>query len=250
MDLGLKGKRAFIMGATRGIGRAIAEQFLAEGVNIAICARDAVAVEETVAVLQGKGARAIGSAVDVADHVALSALIESSAAELGGIDILIANVSVGNGAEKWDAAFNTDLMGTVRACEAVIPHMEKAGGGAIVMISTTAAFEVWNGAHAYGVFKAGLMNYAKNLADLQASKQIRVNSLAPGPVYFEGGAWSDIEVQLPDFFSKIQGSIPMGRMGTPADIAKAATFLVSDAAAYITGVTLTVDGGRTRAVDF
>jgi NAD(P)-dependent dehydrogenase (short-subunit alcohol dehydrogenase family) len=250
MDLGLKGKSAVITGATRGIGRAIAEQLLSEGVNLAICARDVAAIEEAVAELQGKGAKVIGAPVDVADQAKLGAFIEQAAVELGGIDILIANVSVGNGPEKWEAAFDTDLMGTVRACEAVIPHMEKAGGGAIVMISTTAAFEVWNGAHAYGVFKAGLMNYAKNLADLQASKQIRVNSLAPGPVYFEGGAWTGIEVQHPDFFAKIKGSIPMGRMGSPADVAKAVTFLVSDAAAYITGVTLTVDGGRTRGVDF
>lgn len=250
MDLGLKGKRAIITGATRGIGRAIAEQFLSEGVDLAICARDAAAIDEAVAELQGRGAKVIGSAVDVADHAALAAFIDNAAAQLGGIDILISNVSVGNGPEKWEAGFTVDLMGTVRACEAVIPHMDKAGGGAIVMISTTAAFEVWNGAHAYGAFKAGLMNYAKNLADLQAPRQIRVNSLAPGPVYFVGGAWPDIEVQHPDFFAKVKGSIPMGRMGSPADIAKAATFLVSDAAAYITGITLTVDGGRTRAVDF
>lgn len=249
MDLGLAGKRAIITGATRGIGRAIAEHLLAEGVSLAICARDQAAVDEAVAALQG-GPKVVGAAVDVGDAEALKAWVESAAEELGGIDIFVSNVSVGNGPEKWEAAFNADLMGTVRGCEAVIPHMEKAGGGAIVMISTTAAFEIWNGAHAYGVFKAGLMNYAKNLAELQAPKQIRVNSLAPGPVYFEGGAWTNIEVQFPDFFAKVKGSIPMGRMGSPADIAKAVTFLVSDAAAYITGVTLTVDGGRTRAVDF
>lgn len=249
MDLGLAGKRAIVTGATRGIGRAIAEHLLAEGVSLAICARDQAAVDEAVAALQG-GPQVIGAAVDVGDADALKAWIDSAAETLGGVDIFVANVSVGNGPEKWEAAFNADLMGTVRGCEAVIPYMEKAGAGAIVMISTTAAFEVWNGANAYGAFKAGLMNYAKNLAEIHAPKQIRVNTVAPGPVYFEGGAWTNIEVQNPDFFNKIKGSIPMGRMGSPADIGKAVTFLVSDAASYITGITITVDGGRTRAVDF
>ncbi len=250
MELGLQGKRAIITGATRGIGRAIAEQLLAEGVDLAICARSPEAVEAAVSELSAIGPRVIGAAVDVANAAAYTDWIEGAAKELGGVDIFVSNVSVGNGPDKWQAAFEADVMSTVRGCEAVIPHMEQAGGGSIVMISTTAAFEVWNGAHAYGAFKAGMMNYAKNLADIHAPKQIRVNSVAPGPIYFEGGAWTNIEVEHPDFFDKILSSIPMGRMGSPADIAQAVTFLSSDAARYITGTTLTVDGGRTRAVDF
>ena len=250
MDLGLAGKRAIVTGATRGIGRAIAETLLREGVSLAICARDAAAVTAAISQLSQIGPKVLGAAVDVADGAQLKSWIDQMAIELEGIDIFVPNVSVGNGPEKWNAAFHTDLMGTVRGCEAVIPYMEQAGGGAIVMISTTAAFEVWNGANAYGVFKAGLMNYAKNLADIHAPKQIRVVSLAPGPVYCEGGAWPNIKTSNPAFFDKVVASIPLGRMGDPQDIAKAVAFLASDAASFITGVTLTADGGRTRAVDF
>ncbi len=249
MDLGLNGKRAIVTGSTRGIGRAIAEHLLAEGCAVAICARKQDEVDEAVTALSAHG-RVIGRAVDVGNEAANVAWINDAAAELGGLDIFVPNVSVGGGPDKWQAVFEVDVMGTVRGCEAAVPHLKAAGGGAIVLISSTAAFEVWRAPQAYGVMKAGMINYAKNLGDTVAKDQIRVNTVAPGPVYFEGGAWPNIAVQFPDFFKEINDSIPMGRMGAPADIAKAVTFLVSDAAAYITGVTLTVDGGRTRGVDF
>lgn len=250
MELGLKGKRAIVTGGSRGIGKAIAAQLAASGVDVAICARTAETVAETVAELSATGSKVIGGAVDVADPVSFPAWIEAAVAELGGVDIFVANVSVGNGPNLWQQTFEADVMSTVRACETVIPHMKTAGGGAIVMISTTAAFEVWNGANAYGAFKAAMMNYAKNLAEINAPAQIRINTVSPGPVYFEGGAWTRVEAANPAFFDKILQSIPMGRMGSPADIAQAVTFLSSDAARYITGINLTVDGGRTRAVDY
>lgn len=250
MELGLTGKRAIVTGGTRGIGRSIAEHLLAEGVSVAICARDADAVTEAVASLSKIGPKVIGAPIDVSDEPNYVAWINAAAASMGGLDIFVPSVSVGGGPEKWQVAYQVDLMGTVRGCEAAVPHMKAAGGGAIVMIATTAAFEVWRAPQAYSVMKAGLINYAKNLSDQQAASQIRVNTVAPGPVYFEGGAWPGIEKQLPDFFNEIMKSIPMGRMGSPADVARAVTFLASEAAAYVTGVTLTVDGGRTRAVDY
>jgi NAD(P)-dependent dehydrogenase (short-subunit alcohol dehydrogenase family) len=250
MDLGLSGKRAIITGGTRGIGRAIVEHLLAEGVDVALCARDAEAVRAALSDLGGVGAKVIGAPVDVADEEAYVGWLKSAAADLGGVDIFVPNVSVGGGPDKWKAAFETDLMGTVRGCETVYPLMEQGGGGAIVLIATTAAFEVWRAPQAYSVIKAGLINYAKNLSDQGAAANIRVNTVAPGPVYFEGGAWPNIEKQHPDFFAEIMASIPMKRMGSPDDIARAVTFLASDAASYVTGVTLRVDGGRTRAVDY
>jgi NAD(P)-dependent dehydrogenase (short-subunit alcohol dehydrogenase family) len=250
MELHLKGKRALVTGATRGIGRAIAEHLLNEGVDLAICARDERAVADAVESLSRIGPKVIGRAVDIADTAAQTAWIDFAADALGGLDIFIPCVSVGGGPEKWQSAFEIDVMGTVRGCEAVIPHMKAVSGGSIVMIATTAAFEVWRAPQAYGVFKAGMINYAKNLSDQLAPSQIRVNTVAPGPVYFSGGAWPDIETRLPEFFKNTLDSIPMGRMGSPADIARAVVFLASGASSYITGITITVDGGRTRKVDY
>jgi len=250
MDLGLAGKRILITGGSRGIGRAIAELFVAEGANVGICSRDAAGVDKAVAEIGASGGAIHGRAVDVADRAALESWINDSAAAMGGLDAFIPGVSVGGGPEKWDAAFHTDLMGTVRGCEAAIPHLRAAGGGAIVLISTTGAIEIWRDPMAYNVMKAGLLNYAKNLSNKVAVDQIRVNAVAPGPIYFEGGAWETIKANLPDFFAEVSSSIPMGRMGTPADVAKAVAFYASDAASYISGTTLVVDGGRTRRVDY
>src|SRR3546814_18762872 len=118
------------------------------------------------------------------------------------------------------------------------------------MIKRLAECEILNCANANGAFKAAMMNYGKDQADAQAPKQIRVNTRAPGPVYVEGNAWTGIKANMPEFYEKILNSIPMGRMGSPADIANAVTFLCSDAAQYITGTPITVDGGRTRAVHY
>ena len=173
MELDLKGKRAIVTGGSRGIGRAVAEHLLAEGVDVAICARDKDAVDRAVAEMTGKGGRIIGGAADVSSPDGFAEWVAAAVAELGGVDIFLANVSVGNGPDKWEAAFAADVMGTVRGCEAVLPHMRSAGGGSIIMISTTAAFEVWTGPYAYGAFKAGMMNYAKNLAEVEGAQYPR-----------------------------------------------------------------------------
>ena len=139
MELDLKGKRAIVTGGSRGIGRAVAEHLLAEGVDVAICARDKDAVDRAVAEMTGKGGRIIGGAADVSSPDGFAEWVAAAVADLGGVDIFLANVSVGNGPDKWEAAFAADVMGTVRGCEAVLPHMRSAGGGSIIMISTTAA---------------------------------------------------------------------------------------------------------------
>ncbi len=253
MDLGLKGMKAVITGGTKGIGRAIAEHFVAEGADVAICARDADGVAATVASLAKGGTRATGRAVDVADGPALAGWIDDVAAELGGIDILVANVSalaIGQDEASWQAEFQTDMMGTVRAVNAAMPHLEKSAAASILVIASVSGREVDFAAGPYGVFKAALIHYAKGLSFQLAPKNIRVNALSPGNTYFPGGVWEKIEQGNPEFFSQAMALNPTGRMGKPEEMARAAVFLTSPAASFITGTNLVVDGALTRGVQF
>ena len=252
MDLGLKGRRAVVTGASRGIGRRIAETLAAEGVNLAVCARGEPGVESARKELERSGVKVFAKAVDVANADALRAFVDESAQSLGGIDILVSNVSAsaGQGEAGWRANFEVDLMGTVRACEAALPHLAKSGVGSIVVIGTTAAVETFGAPGGYGALKAALVNYASGLAHALAKQKIRVNVVSPGPVYFEGGAWAMIEKAMPAFYEATLKACPQGRMGTPEEVARAVAFLASPAASLITGVNLVTDGGFTKRVDF
>ena len=251
MDLGLKGKRALITGGTRGIGRAIAETFADEGADVSICARKADEVASAVAALKAKGVQAFGRALDVADAAALGSWIEASAAELGGIDALVCNVSalaVGDTAESWEKSFRTDMMHTVNAVAAAVPHLEKSASGSIGLISSVSGFEVDFAAGSYGALKAALIHYAKGLSRQLVAKGIRVNCVSPGNTYFDGGIWQSIEKNMPDLYNSTLKVNPTGKFGTPAEVAKGVVFLSSPAASRISGANLVIDGALTVAV--
>jgi NAD(P)-dependent dehydrogenase (short-subunit alcohol dehydrogenase family) len=251
MDLGLKGKRALITGGTRGIGRAIAETFADEGADVSICARKVDEVASAVAALKAKGVQAFGRALDVADAAALGSWIEASAAELGGIDALVCNVSalaVGDTAESWEKSFRTDMMHTVHAVAAAVPHLEKSASGSIVLISSVSGFEVDFAAGSYGALKAALIHYAKGLSRQLVAKGIRVNCVSPGNTYFDGGIWQSIEKNMPDLYNSTLKVNPTGKFGTPAEVARGVVFLSSPAASRISGANLVIDGALTVAV--
>jgi len=253
MDLGLAGKKALVTGGTRGIGRSVAEHFAAEGVDVAICARNTGEVAEAVAALRATGVQATGRALDVADGPALTRWVTDAAGELGGLDIVVPNVSalaIGQDEASWKAEFETDLMGTVRAVNAAMPFLEKSNAAAIVVIASVSGREVDFAAGPYGVFKGALIHYAKGLSFQLAGKGIRVNALSPGNTYFPGGVWEKIEQGNPALFSQAIALNPTGRMGRPEEMARAVVFLASPAASFVTGTNLVVDGALTRGVQY
>ena len=251
MDLGLKGLKALVTGGTKGIGAAIAQTLAREGADVAICARHADDLTRSVAALSTLGVRAYGSVADVGDAAALKAWVEASRAALGGIDIVVANVSalaIPSNEENWQLGFQVDMMGTVRLVEAAMPSLEQSAHAAIVTISSVSGREIDFAAGPYGAFKAAIVHYTQGLAYHLAGKRIRANSVSPGNTYFEGGVWNQIQIGNPQFFKDALALNPTGRMGTPQEMANAAVFLASPAASYITGTNLVVDGALTKGV--
>jgi len=251
MDLGLHGKNILITGGSKGIGRATAELFAAEGANVAICARNAEEVGNVVEKLTAKCGKAWGQAIDVADPAALKGWIEGAAAELGGIDCVVCNVSalaVGDTPETWEKSFRTDMMHTVNSVAAAVPYLEKSPSASIIIISSVSGFEVDFAAGSYGAFKAALIHYAKGLSNQLVAKGIRVNAVSPGNTYFEGGIWNNIEQNVPDLFKTAMSLNPTGRMGTAEEVASGIVFLASPVAGRVSGTNLIIDGALTKAV--
>jgi 3-oxoacyl-[acyl-carrier protein] reductase len=248
MDLGLTGLRALVTGGTRGIGRAVVETFRAEGAAVAFCARDAEAVAATADDLD-----AYGSALDVGDPGALASWVRDSADRLGGIDIVVANVSalaIPDTPENWAESVRVDLLGTVNLVNAALPYLESSDHPSIVTISSVSAREIDFAAGPYGTAKAAIVHYTQGLAYQLAAKGIRANSMSPGNTYFPGGVWNGIETGDPDLFATALGLNPTGRMGTPEEMARSIVFLASPASSFTSGANLLVDGALTRGVQY
>jgi len=255
MDLGLKGRRALVTGSSRGIGRAVVERLVAEGADVAVCARGEAGVRDVVARARDAGVQAYGEAFDVRDADALQAFVRRAAEALGGLDLVVSNASTRpdtTGDARWRQAFEADLLQHVHVAEAALPLLQQGQQGSLVFIASIASVmrQLLPEEVSYGAMKAGLVNYAGHLAERYGPQGIRVNTVSPGPVYFEGGAWDTYRQHKPKLYEAVLRMSALGRLGCPEDVANAVVFLSSPAAAYITATNLRVDGGTLKSTNF
>jgi len=247
MQISFKGKKVVITGGSRGIGRSIALAFAAEGADLAICARSAQGLGAAEAELKQHGGTVFTMPCDLGEPSAAASFVRAAAGALDGIDILINNASglgLKDDESGWLASINVDLMATVRATQAAIPFMEKAGGGVIINISSIAGFAAMPRLLPYASVKAALVNYTMGQGLALAPKRIRVNAIAPGSIEFPGGIWDNRKTSDPQLYQRTLSSIPWGRFGMPEEVAKVALFLASDMGSWVTGQTIVVDGGQ------
>jgi 3-oxoacyl-[acyl-carrier protein] reductase len=241
-----KGKRVVVCGGSRGIGRSVALGFAQAGAAVSLCARGAGPLEATRAEVAALGVPAHAGACDLGDAAAVKAYVAAAAAALGGIDVLVNNAS-GFGSqdteEHWAQGIGVDVMATVRATHAALPHLE-ASRGSIVNVSSISGYRASTRTPAYAAVKALLINYTSSQAAMYAPKGIRANAVAPGSIEFPGGSWEARKTSDPKLYGRIQASIPFGRLGAPEEVADVVLFLASPAARWVTGQTIVVDGGQ------
>src|SRR5687768_3133323 len=256
MDLGLKNKIAIVTGSSRGLGLASAKALAAEGCFVTLCARNEnrlrEAADEVSAVAGGSG-RVLAVQADVSQEDGVSSVIERTAQTFGGIDVLVNNVGLGGGAGlvdttdvEWREAFDQTLLPAVRASRLAVPHMQRRGGGSIVIIASIFGREA-GGRMTYNAVKAAQISLGKSLAQQLAPLRIRVNSVSPGSILFEGGSWWKRQQQDPaamaDFVTQ---ELPFGRFGRPEEVGDVVAFLASPRASWMSGATVVVDGCQSR----
>ncbi|MGI6209259.1 MAG: SDR family NAD(P)-dependent oxidoreductase [Anaerolineae bacterium] len=251
MDLNLDGKIALVTGASRGIGLAIARSLAAEGCHLGICARGLDDLRRAEEDLRSRDARVVAVQADMLQPEQAASFVEECANRLGGIDILVNNVGFNRGGdlmhstdEEWRLVFEANTFQIVRLIRLVVPHMRARGGGAIVNIASISGWEPQlAGTGQYGGSKAATIFLTERFALELVHDNIRVNTVSPGSILFEGGGWDRVRREKPDQFQAyIRDGFPMGRLGRPEEVADVVTFLVSPLAGWINGRHIPVDG--------
>ncbi len=242
------GRRVVVMGGSRGIGRSAALAFARSGASVAICARGAETLEATRKELEAAGAPVtFASPTDLASADDIARFIPAAAEALGGINVLVNNASGFAATDDdtgWAASFNVDMLATVRASQAALPYLERAGEAAIVNVSSISALRATKRNPPYAAIKAAIDSYTASQGRILADRGIRANAVAPGSIEFPGGVWDQRRQDNPDLYNATLSQIPWGRMGKPEEVAELIHFLASRRASWITGQSIVVDGGQ------
>lgn len=258
MDLQLAGKAALVTGSSRGLGLASALALAGEGCRVCICARGEEQLARAADALQqraGADDRVLAVQGDLTSADDIGMIVRRTAETFGRLDVLVNNVGRAGGGglldatdEDWRSAFDDTLYPAIRASRLAVPHMLRAGGGAIIMIAS-----IWGresgGRMTYNAVKAAEISLAKALAQQLAGDNIRVNSVAPGSISFPGGSWHRRQQEDPEGMAAfVRDNLPFGRFGRAEEVGDVVAFLASPRASWISGASITVDGCQSRSL--
>ena len=257
MDLGLRDKVAIITGSTRGLGLASAKALAAEGCRVTLCGRTEATLHgaaREVAGIAGGDDRVLAVRADLTQAEGVQRVVDETVQRFGGLDVLVNNIGLGRGGGlletsdgEWQEAFDQTLLPAVRASRLAVPHMTRRGAGSIIIIASVFGREA-GGRMTYNAIKAAEISLAKSLAQQLASANIRVNSVSPGSILFEGGSWWKRQQENPTAIAEfVKRELPFGRFGRAEEVGDVVAFLASPRASWVSGTSVVVDGCQSRA---
>jgi NAD(P)-dependent dehydrogenase (short-subunit alcohol dehydrogenase family) len=256
MNLNMKGLKGIVTGGSRGIGKAVMENFIKEDMKLATCARGQASLDAAATSWASSTYPVFTKPLDVTDASAYEAWFNEAVEHLGGLDVLVSNVSTLNveeGIDRWANRFEVDLVQHIRLVELALPYLKESKNPSIVFVASIASVMTNNSPTEleYGVLKAALTAYAMKLANTLGEFNIRVNVVSPGPIVHEdGGHWKTVKAEHPDRYNYVASLSAFNRLGKSEEVANPITFLSSPAASNITATNLRVDGGTVKTVNF